>query len=326
MLYPVLTYSRDLGDFSYDLKELHHAGLKAIRLIYKGKSEQEFNLRIKEIQNKLIGDGLDLDILVDLPGSKPIVGQLHGGLAVQSGQEYHLVNGEPGASGSYIPTAGFFNHDSFPTLTPGDVISIADDELNLLVKVITKATVSCVALNSYHLTSNRSMSVKDKAFPFAANSDRDKLFVRNLELPAGNIRLLVSFTKSAKDIQDLRLLQPGVAIIPKIETILDDATLLELMDHCQTILLGRGDLSTSSRPDELFRFQERLIDLCRLHDKRLIIGTGLLAGIGDKKAPTIAEVMDYGYLRGRGVDAFLIAGSNAHKAPLETLAFMKAFQ
>ena len=44
-MYPVLTYSRDLGDFSHDLGALQQLGLKAIRLIYKGLSEELFHER-----------------------------------------------------------------------------------------------------------------------------------------------------------------------------------------------------------------------------------------------------------------------------------------
>lgn len=323
MTYPVLTYSRDLGDFGHDLAQLHQCGLKALRLIYKGKSEADFNLRIREIQEKIIEHNIELNILIDLPGSKPIVGDLGKGLDVQSGHEYHLAGPASHPSSSVIPTVSFFSHNSFPVLTAGDVISIADDELNLLVEGVAE-TVACKALNSFHLTSGRSMSVKNKPFAFEANSERDLHFVQNLK--HGGVKLLVSFTKKADDIRRLKILQPGIDVIPKIETILDDTTLLEIMDQCQTLMLGRGDLSASSHPYELFAFQERLIDLCRIHNKRLIIGTGLLAGICDTGAPSISEVMDYGYLRSRKVDAFLIAGSNAHKKPMETLQFMKAFE
>lgn len=152
------------------------------------------------------------------------------------------------------------------------------------------------------------------------------LFVRNMKQTQTNVKLLVSFTKNADDLRKLALLRPDIDLIPKIESVLDDATLLEIMEHCDTLMLGRGDLSTSSLPNELFSFQKRLIALCKTNNKQLIIGTGLLAGIADKETPTISEVMDYGYLRDMGIEAFLIAGSNAHRKPLETLQFMSAFE
>ncbi len=326
MIYPVLTYSRNLGDFSHDLTALHGYGLKAIRLIYKGKSEEAFNQRIWEIQQKIDEEKLDIDILIDLPGKKPIVGNLGQGLQVESGAIYHLADQEAECSFPVIPTASFFRHANFPNLSSGDIISIADGELSLLVKEVGETIVACEALNSFYLTSNRSLSVKNNPFLVEANAEADLLFVQNLKDVRNNVKLLVSFTRKADDILRFKALQPGMEVIPKIETLLDDTDLLEIMEHCQTIMLGRGDLSAICKPNELVKFQEHLIDLCKKHRKQLIIGTGLLTSISDKQFPTISEVMDYGYLRNKGIEAFLIAGSNALNFPLETLEFMQEFE
>lgn len=324
MLYPILTYSREIGDFSYDLKQLHQNGLKAVRLIYKGKSEQEFNVRLNEIKDVSNKYMLDLDILIDLPGSKPIVGNLAGKLQVVKGEEYYLSTQAETDSIAIIPTENFFSHAKFHELTIGDIISIADDELNLKIKSITKTQILCEALNSFPLTSGRSISIKNKPFPFEANSEKDLRFVQNLT--TRGVKLLVSFTKSADDIRTVRDIQPELEVVPKIESILDDETLAEIINECQTVMLGRGDLSTSAQPNELFAFQNRLIGLCKKRNKQLIIATGILAGIGEKGAPSITDIMDYGYLRDVGVDAFLIAGSNAHNMPFETLQFMEKFE
>lgn len=325
MIYPVLTYSRNLGDFSHDLSALHQRGLKAIRLIYKGKSEFEFNQRIQEIQAIINDQKLEIDILIDLPGKKPIVGNLPQGLSVKAGSEYQLTAHQSEHSFHVIPTVNFFDHANFPYLAPGDIISIADDELNLLVKEVNE-TIICEALHSFDLTSNRSMGVKNNPFTVEANSAADLLFVQHLKDVPDTVKLVVSFTKKAADLLKLKAIQPGVELIPKIETILDETTLLEIMNCCETLMLGRGDLSLVCKPNALFRFQQQLIDLCQKNNKRLIIGTGLLTTISDQQSPTISEITDYAYLRSRGIDAFLIAGSNAHNYPMETLEFMQEFE
>ena len=325
MLYPILTYSRDLGDFTHNLVELHASGLKAIRLIYKGKSETDFNARIEEIQQLISENKLELDILIDLPGKKPIVGHLNEGLHVELGFEYQLTNEKTASSSSSIPIANFFDHECFNELLSGDIISIADDELNLLVTEVTDEVIETTALNSFHLTSNRSMGLKNKDFTIEANSEADLSFVQNLKVIPRNMKLVVSFTKTANDLKKLKQLQPEIELIPKIETIVSDADLLEIIKHCETLMLGRGDLSLVCTPKELFSYQEHLIELCRQHNKKLIIGTGLLSSISDKQSTTIAEVMDYAHLRNRGIDGFLLAGSNAQKYPFETLEFMRNY-
>lgn len=326
MIYPVLTYSRNLGDFTHDLAELYRNGLKSIRLIYKGKTEAEFNQRIKEIQEVIVAKKMEIDILIDLPGKKPIVGQLPQGLNVESGVVYTLIDQETTGSSSEIPTLNFFDHHNFSSLEIGDIISIADDELNLEIRSIHEDNLVCQAINSFHLTANRSMGLKNKPFPITANSEADLSFVRNTKELRDNVKLLVSFTEKAEDLLQLKALQPEATLVAKIETIIDDTELIRILESCESVMLGRGDLSLVCAPNELFAFQQKLIDWCRQHNKPLIIGTGLLTGIGDKGSPSIAEIADYSYLRQQGIEGFLIAGTNANTHPLQTLAFMREFE
>ena len=326
MIYPVLTYSRNLGDFTHDLKTLHQNGLKGLRLIYKGKTEEAFTARLEEIQGKLQKENLELDIWIDLPGKKPISGDLGSGLDVQAGMEIHLSDREMETSAPLIPTVNFFTHASFPELTTGDIISIADGELNLRIKEVQETCISCEALNSFFLTSNRSLNVKSKHFDLEANSEADLQFVSNLQETRSNVKLVVSFARKAADLLKLKTLQPNLEVIPKIETPVNEQDLLGILACCETVLLGRGDLSIALKPNELFAFQQHLIHLCQKHGKQLVVGTGLLTTISDKQDPTIAEVMDYSQLRHAGVNGFLLAGSNALNYPLETLKFMRKFE
>lgn len=324
MLYPILTYSGDLGDFPFNLAELHNHGLKAIRLIYKGKTEAEFNQRISEIQNVLRKDNLEIDILIDLPGKKPTVRNLNQGLNVEEGQEYWLTDRELESPVPVIPTLDFFNHENFKDLTPGDIISIADDEFHLLIKEIRDGIVVCEALSYFFLASNRSLGLKNKPFPIFTISEAELQFVRNLKNVPKNVKLVLPFTR-AKDLLQLRALQPNIKFIPKIETILSADSLWEIMQHCDSLMLGREDLSLDCFPKELFLFQQRILNLCKQRKKQLIIGTGLLTGIGDKQMPSVSEVLDFAYLRNQGIEAFLIAGSNALYQPIKTLDFISEF-
>lgn len=325
MGYPILTYSRDIGDFKFDLKLLSESGLKAIRLIYKGQTQETFYKRLEDIQSNIESNKIDLDIIIDLPGNKPIVGAIPNGLNVVSGQIYSITPNESATAEFEIPSINFFEHGEFNKLAINEIISIADDELNLKVLEITTNTIQCEALNTYKLSSNRSISLKNNPFEIEANSDRDIQMVKGLSNPKSNIKLLVSFTKSENDVLKLKEIHPRLDIIPKIEHLLDEITLLKIMQHCQMLMLGRGDLSTTYKPNQLFDFQEKLIQICKSNNKTLILATGILNGIGDKLSPSIAEIMDYSYLRQQGIHTFLITGGNANKRPFETLEFMRNF-
>ncbi|HEY1047144.1 MAG TPA: pyruvate kinase [Bacteroidia bacterium] len=326
MLYPVLTYSRDLGDFSVDLLQLHQNGLKALRLIYKGKSESDFLLRIDEIQNHLKQLSINLDLFIDLPGNKPCIGNLGKGLKIQAGTVYQLVRSDAVKAINDIPTLNFFDHKSFSGLNIGDTLSIADDELNMRIVSLNTNSIDCEAINDFHLNSNRSISSKDHPFDFEANSGKDLQLVTQLNPLQTNIKLLVSFTKTTKDLLDIKAIQPRLGVVAKIENTLDDDNLKAIIQNSEMLMLGRGDLSTTYKPNELYAFQERLITLCAEQGKLLIIGTGLLTGIGEKLNPSIAEIMDYAHLRSKGIKGFLLTGANASKQGLATLQFMNEFE
>ncbi|MBL7711783.1 MAG: hypothetical protein JNL13_04940, partial [Chitinophagaceae bacterium] len=299
---------------------------KAIRLIYKGLPEHLFLQRIQEIQEQIVSRGLDMDILIDLPGRKPAVGKLAEDLEIQAGRAYMLVPAETDYQLPGIPLDNFFDHADFPGLASGDTISIADDELNMRVQEVSSAFVHCVALNTFRLSANRSLSVKNKPFTVAAHSEKDLKLVQQMSDVPDNLKFVVSFTRQPEDILCLKALQPAADIIPKIETLLDDDALQGILACSQTLMLGRGDLSLACRPKELFAFQQQLIHLCRAQGKRLIVATGLLPGIGEKGFPAIAEIADYAQLRQQGVDAFLITGTNAQRYPAQTLQFMRDFE
>ncbi len=324
-IYSILTYSRDLGDFKFDLKQLSYNGLKAIRLIYKGLSQSHFFNRLEEIQNYITSNNIELDVIIDLPGNKPIVGSIPNGLNLLAGNIYNITSYEYASKENEIPTINFFQHNEFHKIAINEIISIADDELNLKVLEISKDFIVCEALNTYKLKSNRSISLKNHPFEIEANSARDIQMVREIPNPKSNVKLLVSFTRSEKDVLMLKNIHPTLDIIPKIEDVLEEVTLIKIMQHCNMLMLGRGDLSTTYKPNLLFDFQKKLIQICKSNNKTLILATGILNGIGDKLYPSIAEIMDYSYLRHQGIDAFLITGANANIRPFETLEFMKNF-
>jgi pyruvate kinase len=201
-----------------------------------------------------------------------------------------------------------------------------DDELGMEIKSVDDASLLCVALNSYLLHSARSFNIKNKPLPVAANAPGDLAMLSRLHDSSGNIKLLPSFIRNKEDLVPLRRLQPQMAIIPKIETVVSDTHLQEILLSCDAMMLGRGDLSLSCPAEELFIYQENIIGLCRSLQKQCIIATGLLTGISNKSGPSIAAAMDFGYLRCKGINGFLITGSNASNYPVETLDFMARFR
>lgn len=323
-----LTYSRDIGDFPIDLAELCRKGLYGIRLINKGKTVEEMITRIKEIVELIRSNHLEIEILVDLPGEKALIGNVGKGIPVEKGKIYDLHAENQILTENNIPTIGFLSHLDRSKISEGDIVSIADGELEMKVINLNGHPVRCEALNSFFLTSNRSFTIKGNKLPVKPVSTNDSELLEQLAQSgySGQVKILVSFVTAVSHVEYVRQLVPGFHIISKIETIVPNDELQEVIRASDSVMLGRGDLTSTSKMSEVFHFQKKVIELCKANDKELILATGLFGGLNNAGKPGISDLMDFGFLRDMEVNAFLIAGSNANKYPFETLDLITNFE
>ncbi|MGV3611311.1 MAG: pyruvate kinase [Fluviicola sp.] len=324
----VLTYSRDLGDFKYDLVELSRKGLHGIRLINKGKTTSEFIARIKEILELAKTHELDLEILIDLPGEKALIGNLGSGIQVEKGEIYALCLEGENRSPQAIPTTGFLPQLDRTIVLEGDIVSIADGELDMRIRSIDENSVSCEALNSFFLTSNRSFNIVGNKLPVKPVSAQDLELLKELAKSeiAAKVQILVSFVTKASHVEYVKNISSNFKVVSKVETLVGSADLKEIIEASDSLMLGRGDLTSTSKMSELFPFQKKIIEICKASNKELMLATGLFGDLKNSSKPSISDIMDFGFLRDMGVKAFLIAGSNANKYPFETLDLITNFE
>jgi pyruvate kinase len=323
-----LTYSRDLGDFKFDLTELCKQGLHGIRLINKGKTVGEFISRIEEILELAKTNDLNLEILVDLPGEKALIGNVGNGMQIKKGESYDLYDKGQNQSENRIPTIGFLPQLDRTRVLEGDIISIADGELEMKILCLDGHPVRCEALNSFFLTSNRSFTIKGNKLPVQPVSAQDLELLQQLAQSgfSGPVKILVSFVTKAAHVQSVKELAPDFRIVSKIETLVPSSDLNQIIEASDSIMLGRGDLTSTSKMSDVFPFQKEVIEGCKSVNKELILATGLFADLKNSGKPSISDLMDFGYLRNRGVSSFLIAGSNANHYPFETLDLITNFE
>ena len=325
MIKAYLTYSRDLGDFRFDLTELYKQGLHGIRLINKGKTAREFIARILSFTKD---NNLILEILVDLPGEKALIGNVGKGIQIEKGEVYHLCEENQNSAKNKIPTTSFLSQLDRTKVFPGDIVSIADGELDLKIQSINENSVSGEALNSFFLTSNRSFTIRGNKLPVQPVSAHDLELLQQLAQSgfSSSLKVLISFVAKAAHVQYVKQLVPDFRIVSKIETLVPSVDLNQIIEVSDSIMLGRGDLTSTSKMSDVFPFQKAVIEGCKLMNKELILATGLFADLKNSGKPSISDLMDFGYLRNRGVSSFLIAGSNANHYPFETLDLITNFE
>jgi pyruvate kinase len=323
-----LTYSRDAGDFKFDLKHLCENGLSGIRLINKGKTVKEFISRIAEILDYSKENGVELEILVDLPGEKALIGNVGKGIQIEKGEIYDLHAEDQILIENNIPTTGFLKQLDRTKISEGDIVSIADGELEMKIINSNGHPVRCEALNSFFLTSNRSFTIKGNKLPVKPVSAHDLELLEQLAQSgySGKVKILVSFVTQVSHVEYVRKQVPGFQVVSKIETIIPTDELQKIIQVSDSIMLGRGDLTSTCKMSEVFPFQKKVIDCCKNFNKELILATGLFGDLKNTGKPSISDLMDYGFLREQTVNAFLIAGSNANKYPFETLDLITNFE
>nr|WP_294859789.1 pyruvate kinase [uncultured Fluviicola sp.] len=328
MIKTYLTYSRNLGDFKPDLVGLSEKGLYGLRLIHKGKSTEEFIARIQEILTYNQTYHLNLEILVDLPGEKPLIGNVGTGFNVEKGRVYNLCDEKPDLAANEIPTLNFLTKIERTKVFPGDICSIADGEVDMKIISMDDRSITCEALNSFFLTSNRSFGIKGNKLPARPISKDDRQLLeelKSLEI-SKVIKILVSFVTKADQVTDVKKISPDFQVISKVENVIPESDLEEIIQVSDGIMLGRGDLISTSKMSDVFPFQKSVIEKCHALKKDLILATGFFGDLKNSGKPSISDLMDFGFLRNMNVESFLIAGSNANQYPVETLNLITNFE
>lgn len=323
-----LTYSRDLGDFKFDLIELSKAGLHGLRLIFKGKSTADYIERVNEILAFSREHQLNLELLIDLPGEKAMVGNLGAGRQIEKDIGYILCRENQASAGNDIPCLNFLERIDPDCVFPGDIICIADGEVEMKIVSMSENRISCIALNSFLLSSNRSFNIRGNKLPASPVSRQDQQLLdelKQMDIPQ-DVKILVSFISRASQVQDLKNKLPGFHLVTKIEQLIPEQELEEIIRISDSLMLGRGDLVSSTKMSAVFPFQQLVIEKCREQHKGLILATGIFASLKGSSNPGIADIMDFSFLRSQGVDSFLITGTNANQYPFETLELINNFE
>jgi pyruvate kinase len=323
-----LTYSRNLGDFEPNLIELSKKGLHGLRLINKGKTIEEFVARIEEIRSYDQLHNLNLEILIDLPGEKALIGNVGTGFNIEKGETYILCDEKENLAANEIPTLNFLERIDRTKVFPGDICSIADGEVDMKIVSMDEQGIVCEAQNSFLLTSNRSFSIKGNKLPAKPISQNDQNLLDELKLLdiSKDLKILVSFVTQATQVSYVKEISPNFEVISKIEDVIPDPDLEEIIRVSDGVMLGRGDLISTSKMSDVFPFQKNVIEKCSVLKKELILATGLFGDLKNSGKPSISDIMDFGFLRSLNVEAFLIAGSNANQFPFETLDLITNFE
>jgi len=256
----------------------------------------------------------DVPVMVDLKGPE---------IRLRTDKEMVVNEGdvlEAGFNGEKIS----FNHNFIDQMIVGDVLFIDNGRIRTVVTEKSDGSLRLLVKNGGVVSEGKGVNVPTKQLQVPTLSSRDiKIieFAKEHEVEF----LALSFTRSAKDIQNLRSAAEGFegAVVAKIENFDGIRNFGEILEASEGIMVARGDLGVEIEPERVPLVQKSLIRRCNQNGKTVVTATEMLESMMHQPNPTRAEVSDVANAILDGTDATMLSGETAvGKYPVEAVIMM----
>jgi pyruvate kinase len=307
------------------LLKLINAGVNVFRLNFshgEHSVKAEIITRIREINEET---GSHVSILQDLQGPKIRIGEIENGeVPIKPGQEIVISTEEIIGNGSSVSTT----YKNLATdVKVGDLVLVDDGNIELSVKSIDGADVTCVVKYGELLKSRKGINLPftEVSAPSLTDKDREDLafgIKHNVDWIA------LSFVRTAQDVRDLKAIIKSsgkdIRVIAKIEKPEALENIDEIIEESDALMVARGDLGVEIVMEEVPVAQKMIVEKCNLAAKPVIIATQMMESMIKNPRPTRAETNDVANAVMDGADALMLSGETAVGAfPLEVITSMK---
>jgi len=307
------------------LRGLCEAGMNVARMNFSHSTYEEHQRRI-DLVKKVRGElGYPIAIMLDTKGPEYRIKTFESGkVTLNDGDTFtftteELVGNESIVSVSY---KGFADE-----VAAGDTILLNNGLLTFEVISVNKPNVECKVICGGELSDRKSMSFPGKVMKQKYLSDVDKADIK-FGIENGVDYIACSFVSCKQDMIDVRnyLKEIGakdIELIAKIENQAGFDNIEEICEHCDGVMVARGDMGVEIPFEQLPNIQKKLITKCRLLGKRVITATEMLESMIHNPRPTRAEISDVANAVYDGTSAIMLSGETAAgKYPVQAVKTM----
>ncbi len=313
---------------NYDtLKAMAEAGMNVARLNFSHGDYEGHGKKLKLIRRVERAVKKPIAALLDTKGPEIRTGHMQDGeIMLNSGDKIILSACDEPFIGT--PEKVFVNYKLMPReVTPGQSIFIDDGALNLEVLEINGDDITCKIIVGGPLRDTKGINIPGADLTMPALSDKDKQDIA-WGIQHGMEYLAVSFVKTRKDIIEVRrLIQSyggNMKVLAKIETRQAVDNIAEIVDVVDGVMVARGDLGVEMPTEDVPLVQKKIIDMCRVQGKVVIVATQMLDSMIRNPRPTRAEASDVANAVLDGTDAVMLSGETASgNYPVEAVATMR---
>ncbi len=267
---------------------------------------------IKIIRNMSRRLGMDVAILIDLPGPKYRIGRLKDGqVKLRKGSLVRLTTADIEGDASLLPV-------TLPNLTQdirvGDTVILDDGAMQLRVLEIEGDAVRCRVTVGGLLHQGKGLVVPGRrvSVPFISEKLRAGIDFAVKQQPDF---LALSFVTDAGNIAGVRTIlrekgteTPIIAKIERGEAVKNFGSILAASDG---VMVARGDLGVELPLEKVPLIQKALIAKCNRAGKPVITATEMLESMINSVRPTRAETTDVANAIFDGTDAIMLSAETS---------------
>ncbi|MES2386620.1 MAG: pyruvate kinase [Bacteroidota bacterium] len=309
------------------VKQLIKAGVDVFRLNFSHGKHQDHLDRLTTIRKVAEDMDVPVAVLQDLQGPKIRVEAMQltwdekeqkdkdKGMLLTAGQQFiitidEVVGNSERASTSYA--------DIINDVQPGHRLMLDDGNIELLALSKTDREITTTVTYGGMLKSRKGINLPDSNVSAPSLSEKDRADLE-FGMDNGVDWVALSFVRRASDVDEMRDIInkrfPDPADRPKIVSKIEKpeaiADLEAIIDASDAIMVARGDLGVEMKMEEVPIIQKKMVEMCNVKAKPVIVATQMLESMINSPRPTRAEAGDVANAVIDGADAVMLSAESA---------------
>ncbi len=308
------------------MSELMDAGVDLVRLNFSHGSHEEHAWRVNTLRKLSKEKNYEVGVLGDLQGAKIRIGVFKDEKINLNVGDQFCIDTNLAIDDGDQQRVGTTYKGLAEDVGSADILLVDDGRIVLKVLDVDNGKINCEVVMGGELSSNKGINRKGGGLSAPALTDKDREDIKHaVDFDVDYIA--ISFPRDAEDIKLAKQLfvEAGgqAGIIAKIERVESLESIDGILDACDAIMIGRGDLGVEIGDAEVPGVQKSLIDLAHDKNRIAITATQMMESMTYSPIPTRAEVSDVANAVLDGTDAVMLSGETAvGKYPVKAIKAM----
>ncbi len=290
------------------------AGIDLVRLNFSHGTHEEHAWRIKTLRKLTKEKNYEVGVLGDLQGAKIRIGLFKNKKINLNVGDVFCIDVDLPIDDGDQERVGTTYKGLAADVGPNDTLLVDDGRVVLKVLQVTGGKINCEVIMGGELSSNKGINRQGGGLSASALTDKDREDIQHA-VQYDVDYLAISFPRDAEDIKSARKIFEdaggNAGIIAKIERVEALESIDEILDACDAIMIGRGDLGVEIGDAEVPGVQKSLIDMAHEKNRIAITATQMMESMTYSPIPTRAEVSDVANAVLDGTDAVMLSGETA---------------